>query len=104
MTKKVFELTEVTLRILEKKPPILAINCIGNVTTSGWSNGQLIPFVYVAPPADGVYEFDFVAEEPTGISTEVISKIKSELMWDNFPLDLKGVKVYSSCNFIIEKL
>ena len=105
MTKKVIEVTEVTLNILKKNPPILEIICKGNVSSGGWSNGQLTPFVYIMPPLDGIYEFDFVADEATGISTQVISEITSEpFMWDNFPAEVKGVKVYASNNFLIKKL
>ena len=105
MTKKVIEVTGVTLEILKKNPPILVITSKGNVSSGGWSNGQLIPFVYIMPPSDGIYEFDFVADEPTGISTQVISEITSQsFMWDDFPADLKGVKVYSSSNSKIETL
>jgi len=105
MTKKIIEVTEVTLNILKKNPPILEIICKGNVSSGGWSNGQLTPFVYIMPPLDGIYEFDFVADEPTGISTQVISEITSEpFMWDNFPTEVKGVKVYASSNSKLEKL
>lgn len=101
MTKKVIEVTEVTLEILKKNPPILAITSKGKVSSGGWTNGQLIPFVYIMPPLDGIYEFDFIADEPTDISTDVISEITSKVfMWDDFPVELKGVKVYASENSI----
>jgi hypothetical protein len=105
MTKKVFEVTDFTLVILKKNPPILEVDCKGNVISGGWSNGQLIPFVYKMPPKDGIYEFDFVADEPTGPDTDVITEITSvPFMWDNFPMELKGVKIYASSNHIIKKL
>lgn len=105
MTKKVFEVTTVTLVILKKNPPVLEINAYGKVSSGGWKKGKLIPYVYIAPPADGLYEFDFVAGEPNGASIQVISEITSEpFLWDDFPKDLKGVKVYSSSNFEITKL
>jgi hypothetical protein len=105
MTKKVIEVTEVSIEILKKYPPILSITCKGNVNSGGWLNGQLIPFVYFMPPLDGIYEFDFVADEPEGSSNQSISEISSEsFLWDNFPNELKGVKVYASSNFKIENL
>jgi hypothetical protein len=100
MTKKVLEVTEVTLSILKKQPPILVIACKGNVPTDGWSNGQLIPYIYIAPPADGIYEFDFVADEPTGFVPQVITEIAAApFEWEGFPETLKGVKVYASTNY-----
>jgi hypothetical protein len=101
MTKKVHKVTDVTTEILKKYPPVLAITCKGEVPSSGWTNGRLIPFVYIAPPADGIYEFDFVADEPTGTNAQVISEILAETYyWDDFPQDLKGVKINSSTNSI----
>ncbi len=101
MTKKVMEVTEVTLEILKKNPPVLAITSKSNVNSGGWSNGKLIPFDYKMFPLDGIYEFDFIADEPTGISTEVISELTSEtFMWDDFPAELNGIKVYASENNI----
>jgi Dyp-type peroxidase family len=103
--KKIFEVTEVELVIEKKNPPILIITAEGKVNTSGWSNGKLIPFIYILPPVDGIYEFDFVADEPTGVTLQVISKIISQsFIWNDFPKELNGVKIYSSSNSKIEKL
>lgn len=105
MTKKVIEVTKVTLEIQKTNPPTLVINASGKVNTGGWTNGQLIPFVYIVPPQDGIYEFDFVADEPNGISTQVISNIDTApFSWNDFPNDLNGVKVYASSNSISEPL
>jgi hypothetical protein len=105
MTKKIIEITEVTLDILKKNPPILAITCKGNVSSGGWSNGKLIAYTYKKPPPDGIYDFDFVADEPTGTNTQVISEVTSQtFMWENFPPDLVGVKVHSSENYITARL
>lgn len=105
MTKKTLNVTEVTLAILKKSPPTLSITSKGEVPSGGWSNGQLIPFVYVVPPSDGIYEFDFVADEPEGASTSAISEITSEpFIWNDFPSELKGVKIYASLNSKIDLL
>jgi hypothetical protein len=102
MTKKVLEVTEVTVELLKKLPPALGITAKGNVSSGGWSNGKLIPFVYKTIPLDGIYEFDFIADEPSDISTQVISEITSnEFLWDDFPQEVKGIRVYASENSII---
>lgn len=103
MTKKVMEVTDVTLEIQKTNPPALVIHCQGNVNSGGWSHGRLEPFIYVKPPADGIYEFDLVADSPTGIVTEVITPITAEeFTWEDFPATLKGVKVYASQNHITD--
>jgi hypothetical protein len=95
---KIFRVDTVTIHILKTNPPILVIQALGTVGSTGWKNGKLIPFVYVKPPADGIYEFDFVAEQPTGLTLPVLLPITAEGQWQNFPPNLKGIKVYSSSN------
>jgi Dyp-type peroxidase family len=103
MTKKVMDVTELTLNIQKTNPPSLVISCNGHVNSGGWSHGKLVPFVYVMPPADGIYEFDFVANAPTGIVIQKITPITAEeFVWEDFPAGLKGVKVYASQNNITE--
>jgi hypothetical protein len=45
----------------------------GTAPTSGWSGVRLSPRYYVAPPADGIWDFDLLADEPLGIVLEVIT-------------------------------
>lgn len=105
METKVFEVLEVKLSILKKNPPILFISSVGNTRTGGWSNGRLEPYVYIVPPADGIYEFTFMATPPSGLATNAITPILAEpFFWDDFPKDLKGVKVYSETNHVIAKI
>ena len=105
MTKKVLKVLEIELSIEKINPPNLVINAKGEVTTGGWSNGHLLPFVYITPPVDGVYEFDFVADPPEGIVPQVITPIDAKpFIWKAFPEELKGVKVYASSNSKIEKI
>jgi hypothetical protein len=95
---KIFRVDTVALHILKTNPPILVIQATGTVGSTGWKNGKLIPFIYVRPPADGIYEFDFVADQPTGLTLPVLLPITAEGQWENFPPNLKGIKVYSSSN------
>lgn len=102
---QIYKVTTVKLAIEKSLPPRLVVFASGEVTTSGWTGGELQPYVYVTPPADGIYEFDFVAEPPTGVSLQVISPITAkEYVWADFPKDLKGVRINSITNSIIELL
>jgi hypothetical protein len=69
--EKIFEVTEVEL---ESSAPQLTIRASGYVSTSGWSNPQLRP-VFVQAPPDGIYDFDFVAERPTGTVLDTLTHI-----------------------------
>lgn len=63
----ILEVNAITRIVFDKKnPPNIHIDAKGLVSSLGWSNGLLIPRVYVKPPADGIQDFDFVATRPTG--------------------------------------
>lgn len=101
----IYEVVSVSLRIQKTNPLTLVIDAAGNVVTSKWKNGTLNPHVYIAPPQDGIYGFDFVADEPTGITLQVISPIQATPnSWKGFPSDLKGVKINAEKNSITELL
>jgi len=85
----------------------LTITARGEVPTGGWSKGRLNPFVYITPPKDGIYEFDFVADRPADgdVVSQGITSITAEpFSWSDFPTELKGVKIYASENEVIEML
>ncbi|PPS43993.1 DUF5818 domain-containing protein [Chroococcidiopsis sp. TS-821] len=95
--KKVLEVREIKLAILESFPPQLSITATGIVPTQGWKNAELIPYIYIQPPIDGIYEFDFVAEPPKGIVAPALASIKANFRLETIP-NLRGVKVYASSN------
>lgn len=101
MSKKVLEVTDVKLTTLESFPPRLLITASGTVPTSGWSErGELIQYIYIVPPVNGYYEFDFVGEPPLPdvIVTQGLRPIIATFVLNSIPDDLKGIKVYASSN------
>jgi hypothetical protein len=102
--KTIYQIDAINLEILKKNPPILVITAQGQVNTGGWDlkSGELWPRVYIPenPPADGIYEFDFVATppDPEMQVIQVLDSISAKYEWENFPTDLKGVKVYAVSN------
>lgn len=95
---RIYEVTDIKLNILKTNPPQLRIMAKGKVTSSGWSNPQLIQFNYIQPPPDGIYDFDFVATRPTGIVLTVISDVRTSYVVAPLPKDLKGVRIHSKRN------
>ena len=77
---KVDSVNKVELALLKSKPPKLSIKADGEVPTGGWSAGELVPRVYVQPPPDGIYDFDFVAEPPPPdrVVTQAFTPISAE--------------------------
>lgn len=100
-TVKVYEVKSVKLTT-EKST--LLIHADGVVRTGGYTNPRLEPYVYIQPPPDGIWDFDFVADKPTGMVPQVLTPIKAEYKWENYPGDLKGVRVHAETNSVEEKL
>src|SRR5438309_5827785 len=67
MTSKVQSVdTAVAINFAPIVPERLLVAVDGTVATSGWSSPRLAPYYYLTPPTDGIWDFDFVADEPTG--------------------------------------
>ncbi len=64
----------------------------GFAPTSGWSAPRLSPRFYIAPPQDGYWEFDFVADEPTGIVLQVQLPLVADGIFSP-PGWMKGIRV-----------
>jgi len=77
----------------------LIINASGTTRTTGWTNARLDPVRYVQPPTDRVWEFNFVADKPSGIAGDAVTPVKAEpYRWNNPPGDLGGIKVVAETN------
>ena len=73
----------------------------GTVSTSGWSNGELQPRIYIHPPEDGVWDWDFVATPPDGIAADVISPVTAQSVVFTPPEWMLGVRVHASTNTLV---
>lgn len=100
-TVKVYEVKSVKLNV-EKNT--LSIHADGVVRTSGYTNPRLEPFVYIQPPADGIWDFDFVADKPGGPVKQVLTPISADYTWESFPSDIKGVRIHAETNSIEERV
>jgi hypothetical protein len=95
--QKILEITELNVRVLESFPPQLKVLVQGTVSSTGWSNPQMIPYTYIQAPPDGIYDFDFVATPPKGMTAQVISPIRVSATLPG--QDVKGIRVHASLNF-----
>ena len=78
---------------------LLVVFARGTVPTSGWTSPRLAPRVYIMPPADGVWEFDFYADPPAGIVLEVIQPIFAAATV-SAPAWCTGVRILAQTNSI----
>lgn len=82
----------------DKGADALLIVAEGEVSSTGWTNPQLVPYTYVQPPSDGTWDFAFAADPPQGISRPVLTPIRAEFIVTNVPDWLTGVRVHAETN------
>jgi tetratricopeptide (TPR) repeat protein len=81
----------VAILLTMRQPPHLIVTARGTVPTEGWRNAELLPYVYIEPPADGIQDFCFVAEPPTEFVAQVLTPIEATYTID--PLSARGVGI-----------
>lgn len=83
--------------IQKTKPLSLVVNAVSILPTDGYQNPRLEPRIYVTAPPDGIYEFDFYIDEPTGPAPDKLTPFPAAYQWIDFPVaDVKVVKIYGS--------
>lgn len=92
----IYRVDEVIATLSKSDPPQLNITAHGMVPTSGWSNPELVPHVYIMPPVDGIWGFTFVAEPPSGIVLQVLTPIVATYTMEN--PGVRGIRVHTSTN------
>jgi hypothetical protein len=94
----VYRVESVELANLLSNPPQLSIVAHGTVRTGGYTNPTLIEVVYIQPPEDGIWEYEFVADSPRGPSTDALTPIEAQTVRTSIPDGLKGIRVRGETN------
>src|SRR5262249_18174594 len=81
------------VRISTMLPGALTV-AVGQFPGSGWGKADLLPRVYLVPPADGIYDFDLVATKPLR-ADRALSVRTAVSVWPEVPQTLKGVRVHA---------
>ena len=89
----------VCFSINKSNPPQLSISSLGKVNSSGWSAAKLNPRVYTTVPVDGIQEFDFVADAPTGPVLWVMRPVSADIT-SQLETWMIGVRVYAATGSI----
>ncbi len=97
---KILEVNGIALSLDSAAPDTVSINADGMVTTSGWTNPRLVDFNFNNPTAEGIYNYEFIAESPVGPVLTVISPISITLDLNIPPSQINGVKVHAVNNSI----
>ena len=96
--KSVYTVDDAQVAIMKSDPPQISIIAEGTVRTTGWSKARLEAHIYVHPPPDGIYGFEFLATPPEGAAGDAITPIKSEEYTAEMPEGFKGVRIHAETN------
>ncbi|MGO4405249.1 hypothetical protein AB4Z10_13435 [Bosea sp. RAF48] len=104
MSSRVYSVTEVRvqhLMVIPENPPAISVEVKGYTPTSGWQFPELGPWMYIAEPADGILDLDFIATPPTGFVLQVFTPIS---VTQAFPIPkwVKGVRVHAATNNMVK--
>ena len=102
MDAKVYSVESVCFNINKINPPQVVVAANGTVNSTGWSDGRLVPWIYVTPPSDGIQDFDFIAKTPDGIVLWRMTPIPGSAIME-MPSWLKGVRVHAVTNAVEAK-
>lgn len=103
-TELIYEVTQVEVHIHKTNPPRLHVTAIGNASSGSQSNARLERRIYVVFPADGIQEYDFFLDVPDDPTTADMKSHTVSDTWENFPTELKSVRVYAKSGNIEEKV
>ena len=94
-----------TAAIKPGKPGVLEVDVDGSVGMAGYKNAAFLPRINAAPPKDGVYEVDVVADKPTPAGAAAATPIDVKGAWSPYPAEhLKGVKFMAKTNSVVAML
>lgn len=109
--QRVMSVDSASAIILKSNPPQVGIAAVGKVPTTGWTRPLLEPWFYIVPPADGVQDFDSVADPPTHIVLPMVSPIATHAVITRNPNEywgkgkpLTGVRIHARENSVVAKL
>ena len=101
--EQIAKIDSATIKVSE--PGKLAMDVAGSVGMAGYTNAAFLPRINAAPPKDGVYEVDVVADRPATPGAAAVTPIEIKKAWPQFPADhLKGVKFFAKANSVVAML
>jgi len=108
---RVYDVQSAVIKILKSNPPQIAVSASGRASSTGWTNPTLGAWFYIDPPKDGIQDFDFTAEPPTGISLPFLPAISADAVINRDPANywgkgkpLVGVRIHARQNTLEETL
>jgi hypothetical protein len=94
-----------TASVKAGKAGTLEMQASGAAGMPGYKNAGFVPRINAAPPKDGIYEVDVVADKPATPGAAVMTPIEVKGAWSPYPAEhLKGVKFIAKTNSVVAML
>lgn len=108
---RIYDVQSAVVKTLKTNPPQIVVSAFGRASSTGWTNPTLGAWYYIDAPKDGIQDFDFTADEPTGISLPMLAPISADAVVARDPANywgkgrpLAGVRIHARINSIEAKL
>ncbi len=86
------------LVLVRSDPPALYVRAAGRVGTTGRAHAVLVPQVHAVPPADGLQEFDFLADPPRDAVLELEAEVTGECLLHDLADWAAGIRIRAAGN------
>lgn len=86
--------TGVSLLLAGVGSPDMYLAAVGETPTLGWKDAALLPWYYIVPPADGIYDFDLVGAKPGEIGLDAVGSVIATFPLGNRPETFRGVRIH----------
>ncbi len=102
-TVRLFRVNSVSLALMKKEPPVLAVTAQGLAATPGYSNIRLNVLEGELSP-DGIFDLELVGEAPDGIVPQMITPVTASTVIERDVAKIVGVIVHARSNNLTELL
>ncbi len=96
-TVKAISVTELNVSLDKKLPPTLHAEAKGVFSSPACTNARLTPWVYLQPPADGIWDFSLIADQRDGYWPQKTVELTATLAVE-LPEGCTGIRVHASTN------
>ncbi len=76
----------------------------GETHFSEFNQAYILPHYYEKAPKDGVFDFDLMVETHHEPLLKISTQLAAVYIWDNYPTDIKGIRVHAANNLLEQSL
>jgi len=95
---RLYKVNSCEVSVVNSEPKTLVIHVMGSASSTGWTQVELGAWVYITPPADGIYDFDLIGKPPFGMALQVITPVATSTTFPDPPENFKGVRIHATSN------